>query len=170
MSHACLPQVASSLRRVCRQCSDTARLHHQRAKTIGRSELPRLWSTPSVLVIFAEATRGHHSFVHAVLGGPRLKDPGITTEPRGLTETQSRPADIFHHRCCPRTQRGSGRVWHPLMFSQTYELKASPIVRWFGQLKVRHTKHSTQQTSHRAATISKCQQKPSSTDGTMTFK
>ena len=42
-----------------------------------------------------EATRGHHARVHAVLGCSRLADPGTTTEPRGLTETQSRPADIF---------------------------------------------------------------------------
>ena len=42
-----------------------------------------------------------HAFTpHAVLGGLRLADPGITTEPRELTETQSRP----------RTQRGSRRV------------------------------------------------------------
>ena len=37
----------------------------------------------------AEATR-----VHDVLGGLRLADLGITTEPRGLTETQSRQADL----------------------------------------------------------------------------
>ena len=43
----------------------------------------------------AEATRGHYAYVHAGLGGLRLADPGITTEPRGLTEAQSRPADLF---------------------------------------------------------------------------
>ena len=42
----------------------------------------------------AEATRGHYACVHAVLGGLRLADPGINTEPRGLVETQSRPADL----------------------------------------------------------------------------
>ena len=33
----------------------------------------------------AEATRGHHARVHAVLGGLKLADPGVTTAPRGLT-------------------------------------------------------------------------------------
>ena len=43
----------------------------------------------------AEATRSHYACVHAVLGGLKLADPGITAEPRGLTTTQSRPADLF---------------------------------------------------------------------------
>ena len=44
----------------------------------------------------AEASRGHYACVHAVLGELKLADdPGITTEPRGLTETESRPADLF---------------------------------------------------------------------------
>ena len=54
--------------------------------------------------------------------------------------------------------------------SQTYGLKASSIVPWFGQQMASHTQQSpafdsTQQTSHRAATDSKCQQKPSRADG-----
>ena len=49
----------------------------------------------------AEPTCGHHACVHAVLGGLRLADPGITTEPRGLSETQSRPADIFTTAAVP---------------------------------------------------------------------
>ena len=43
----------------------------------------------------AEATRGHCACVHAVVCGMKLADPGITTEPRGLTASQSRPSDIF---------------------------------------------------------------------------
>ena len=31
----------------------------------------------------AEATRGHYACVHAVVGGLKVADPGITTEPRG---------------------------------------------------------------------------------------
>ena len=98
----------------------------------------------------AEATPGHYACVHAVLGGLKLADPVITAEPRGLTETQSRPADLFHHRCCPGTQRGSARVWHPPLQQQpeemqrkqlltakrhiTYgELKASSVANWSGQ-------------------------------------
>ena len=44
----------------------------------------------------ARSFPGHNACVHAVLGGLKLADdPGITTEPTGLTETQSRPADLF---------------------------------------------------------------------------
>ena len=42
-----------------------------------------------------EATWEHCACVYAVLGELRLVDPGITTEPGGLTEAQSRPADPF---------------------------------------------------------------------------
>ena len=49
----------------------------------------------------AEATRGHHARVHAVLGDLKLADPGVTTEPGGLTETQSRPADLFTTAAVP---------------------------------------------------------------------
>ena len=38
-----------------------------------------------------EATRGHYTCVHALLCGMKLPDPGITTEFRGLTASQSRP-------------------------------------------------------------------------------
>ena len=43
----------------------------------------------------AGATRGHYAVVRAMLEGFRLADPSVCTEPRGLTSTQSRPADIF---------------------------------------------------------------------------
>ena len=36
-----------------------------------------------------------HACVHAVVCGMKLADPGISTEPRGLTASQSRSADIF---------------------------------------------------------------------------
>ena len=35
----------------------------------------------------AEATRGHYACVRALVEGFRLADPGVTTEPRGLTST-----------------------------------------------------------------------------------
>ena len=47
----------------------------------------------------AEATRD--PCVHAVLGALKLADPGITTEPRGLTASQSRPADMFTTAAVP---------------------------------------------------------------------
>ena len=47
----------------------------------------------------AAATRGHDACVHAVLGGQTLAE--ITTEPKGPTETQSRPADLFTTAAVP---------------------------------------------------------------------
>ena len=49
----------------------------------------------------AEETRGHYACVHAVVGGLKFADPGITTEPRGLTASQSRLADIFTATAVP---------------------------------------------------------------------
>ena len=49
----------------------------------------------------AEATRGHHACVHAVVCGLKLADPGITTEPTGLAASQSRPTDIFTTAAVP---------------------------------------------------------------------
>ena len=49
----------------------------------------------------AEATRGHSACVHAMLGGLKLADPGVTTEPRGLTEATSRAADLFTTAAVP---------------------------------------------------------------------
>ena len=47
-----------------------------------------------------EANRGHNACVHAVLGGLKLADTGITTEPRGLKETQPKPADLVTLDVC----------------------------------------------------------------------
>ena len=49
----------------------------------------------------AEATRGHYACVHAMVEGLRLADPSVTTEPRGLTSTTSRPADILTTAAVP---------------------------------------------------------------------
>ena len=49
----------------------------------------------------AEATRGHYACVRAVVEGLKLADPAVTTEPRGLTSTTSRPADIFTTAAVP---------------------------------------------------------------------
>ena len=38
---------------------------------------------------------------HALVCGLKVADAGITTEPRGLTATQSRPADIFTTAAVP---------------------------------------------------------------------
>ena len=49
----------------------------------------------------AEATRGHYACVRAVVCAMKLADPGITTEPRRLTASQSRPTDIFTATAAP---------------------------------------------------------------------
>ena len=48
-----------------------------------------------------EATRGHYAVVRAVVDGLKLADSAVTTEPRGLTSTQARPADIFTSAAVP---------------------------------------------------------------------
>ena len=49
----------------------------------------------------AGATRGHYAVVRALVRGLKLADPTTTTEPRGLTTTQSRPADILTNAAVP---------------------------------------------------------------------
>ncbi len=49
----------------------------------------------------AEATRGHYACVRALVEGFRLADPAVTTEPRGLTDTMARPADILTNAAVP---------------------------------------------------------------------
>ena len=48
-----------------------------------------------------EASREHNACVHAVVCGMREADPGITTEPTGLTASQSKPADMFTTAAVP---------------------------------------------------------------------
>ena len=49
----------------------------------------------------AEATRGHYACVRVLVEGFRLADPSTTTEPRGLTDTMARPADILTNAAVP---------------------------------------------------------------------
>ena len=100
--------MALPLRRVC---------GHQRAKNwaIGATQalaspvcVDHSWTLNLCTVKPAAPPKpppGHYACVHAVLGGLRLADPGLTTEPRGLTATQCRPADLFT----------TVAVWHPTM-------------------------------------------------------
>ena len=50
----------------------------------------------------AGATRGHYAVVQPLLKFIKLADAAATTEVRGLTDTQSRPADIFTSAAAPR--------------------------------------------------------------------
>ena len=67
----------------------------------------------------AEASRGHYACVHALLGGLRLADPGITAEPRGLTEAQSGPADLFTTAAVPGRSAARRCVWYPPLQQQS---------------------------------------------------
>ena len=107
-----------------------ARLHHQRAKKKKRLGIKSCTGSGQCRLCgsfldstcacetcsTAEATRGHCACVRAVLGGLKLADTAITTEPRGVTERQSRPADLF-------TQSGSGRVCGSPMQQQLEEMQ-----------------------------------------------
>ena len=104
MPHTRLPQVALSPGRVCGQCSDAARLHHQRAEKtwtgFGQCRLCGSFLGPQLehgeTCSTTEATRGHYACVHAVVCGL-----GITTESRRLTASQSWPADMFTAAAVP---------------------------------------------------------------------
>ena len=106
MSHACLPQMALSPRRMCGHRPRTARQHHQSAEELGNrafmgfgqcslcgSFLDTQFERAETCSI-AEATQGQNACVRAVLGAPQLADPGIN---RGnqRTHKQSRPDDLF---------------------------------------------------------------------------
>ena len=84
----------------------------------------------------AEATRGHDACVHAVLGGLKLADPGISMESRGLAEAQSMPADLFTTAAVPgRSAALDVCVWrstarksvmapkHTVVFEEDIELR-----------------------------------------------
>ena len=49
----------------------------------------------------AEATRGHYACVRVLVEGFRLADPATTTEPRGLSDSMARPADILTNAAVP---------------------------------------------------------------------
>ena len=155
VSYVCLTLVASPLRRVCRQCLNTARLHHQRVRKLcSRSYTD--FATAVCVIIPGLSTRAwwnlQHRWTHprALLAyTPLWEDWDITTEPRGFTETQSRRADFFTTAAVPgrsaapdvcdihcsssprRCSAGSVLIAKPHitgMKSEAYEPKASSIV------------------------------------------
>ena len=71
----------------------------------------------------AEATREHCACVHAVVCGTKQADPGIATEPRGITASQSRPADIFTTAAVSRRSAALDVcVWPPPLHRQLAEM------------------------------------------------
>ena len=135
LPHACLPHMALPPGRVCGKCLDTARLHHQREEETWKQGMDRIREVLTVRLLLvpqlelgeicstAEAARRHYGCVHAVVCGSKLANRGITTEPRGLTASQCRPADLFHRQCCLPTQCGPGCVcvWPPPLLRQLAE-------------------------------------------------
>ena len=49
----------------------------------------------------ADATRGHYAVVRTVTDGMKIADLALSTEPRGLVDTQARPADIYSIAAVP---------------------------------------------------------------------
>lgn len=49
----------------------------------------------------AEATKGHYACVRALVDGIKVADPSVSTEPRHLTSTDARPADILTNAAVP---------------------------------------------------------------------
>jgi hypothetical protein len=103
VSHKWLWHLDSSRGSVLPQCDYTVGVQRRLgARIFERDVTCRLCGSPldaqlehSECCATAEATRGHYTCVRAVVGGLRLADPAVTTEPQGLTSTQSRPADIL---------------------------------------------------------------------------
>ena len=63
------------------------------------------WNTAR-LAVRRRQQEGHYACVHALSGGLTLANPAITTELRGLTDSTSRPADIFNIATVPCARRG----------------------------------------------------------------
>ena len=92
---------------------DAARLHHQRAEKTWKHGVDRIWRVPLVSLLpgptagtwrnlqHRRSYAGDFVCVHAVVCGRKLADPGITTEPRGLTASQARLTDIFTTTAVP---------------------------------------------------------------------
>ena len=111
MSHACFSQVAlpvlTRVRAVSRRRTTTyiTTCRKDLATELGQCRLCGSFFDPQLehgeTCSTAEATRQHYACAHAFLGGLKLADPGITTEPRGLTEAHSRLADVFTTTAVP---------------------------------------------------------------------
>ena len=100
-----LSQVALPLRRLRGQRTHAARLQLTK-KNQQQSLVPPMrrisWTSQlehGETCSAAEATRGHDACVRAVFGW--VADPGVTTEPRGLTEGESRTAALFTAAAVP---------------------------------------------------------------------
>ena len=91
----------------------------------------------SELCSTAEATRGHYACVRALVSGLRLADPGVTTEPRGLTDTMARPADIFTNAAVP----GRGAALDVCIASPSAAAASGDAAAAAFRRKLRHYRH-----------------------------
>ena len=77
------------------------------------------------------------------LGELRLADPGVTMEPRGLTETTSRPTDVFTTAAAAAqaaSDRATSRSWgNPRSSSTRHRLAVCGVWR-LNQKQNLHTK------------------------------
>ena len=86
--------------------------YNTNAKRLGN----RLWVGGT-----AEASRGNYACVHAAVYGMKLADPGISSEPRGLTASQRMPADILPLLLSPDAARPWMCAWPPPLLQQLAE-------------------------------------------------
>ena len=99
--------MALSLVRVRGECLDAAPLHYQCSEETWQQGVDRLWSVPDSAALSwthscntekpAASPKPREGTAHAFT----LWSAGITTELRGLTASQSRPADIFTTAAVP---------------------------------------------------------------------
>ena len=188
------------------QCLCTARLHHQCAK--GQREphtggnLSSVWSIlgpPSLSTQKSAALlKPPVASTRAFMSSSGDADPGVTTEPRGLRETQSIPADLFTTTAVsgrsaaldvcgassnPASARGDAaqkaferntshyRRQNPRPACPRDRALSPSLDSRRSTTPGSHTKPcSTQQTSRRAATGNKCQRRPSNTGGNIKSK
>ena len=80
----------------------------------------------SEVCAIGEATRGHYAVVRTMVDGLKIADPAVTTEPRGLTRTQARPADIFTLLLSLDAARPWMCVWRLLMLVRQGLMRPNP--------------------------------------------
>ena len=98
LSHACLPQVALPLGRVCGKCLDGTRSHHQRAEKTWQQNVDWLWPVSVVWILLGPSYSNTEDLQHrrSYAGTPRVR-------PRRPRRTETYGPG--HHHGTQRTHR-----------------------------------------------------------------
>ena len=129
MSHPCLSQVALPLRRLCGQCPDAARLHHQHAEMTWR-QLGLALANAGCVDLSWTQTRTRRNLQHrrSHSGTLRMRSRRLT-EPTRLTEKQSRPAGLFTTAGVQDAARLWTCVWPlPTLHRSEETLRKQPLI------------------------------------------